>query len=505
MRYSIFRQSEIPIRKRLTIRLVRNTLILVLFLGLLLVLGQILLDHKIQDENLDSTAKQILNMAKNAAAHALWNFDDAGGRDLTIGLLNYKAIKKVEIVDTKGRVLASVEQEVRTPLPRSARWLFGGYRDYSLDLFDPTGQSSTEYRGEWIGKINISLDTQIITVDFLKRATFILVSGLLMNLLLASLLLFIFHMIVGRPLLAVGDELATVDPQNPGGHRLQSPGHHRDDELGRLINNANDLLLAVAENIRRRELAENEFRKSEEQKLRLQTELECAAEIQRKLLPSNIPTVPGFEFAAHCLPARLVGGDFYDWHEKAPGIMTLTLGDVMGKGMAAAMLMATTRASLRTIAQGETPAVALQWAEKALRQDLDRSESFVTLFHSQLNLATRVLTYVDCGHGFAFLRRKDGGVEELQPRGLPLGVSSKEPFQEGSVCLEDGDALVLYSDGVIDAAPEMELNNTILAAQLVGASSAEEMVGCVLNLVPQDTLLPDDMTVLVAYCRHSLG
>ena len=74
---------------------------------------------------------------------------------------------------------------------------------------------------------------------------------------------------------------------------------------------------------------------------------------------------------------------------------------------------------LRAVAQTNSLAAALQWTERALRQDLDRSESFVTLFHAQLNLASRKLTFVDRGHGFVFLSRMDGRVEELLPRGLP--------------------------------------------------------------------------------------
>jgi serine phosphatase RsbU (regulator of sigma subunit) len=143
------------------------------------------------------------------------------------------------------------------------------------------------------------------------------------------------------------------------------------------------------------------------------------------------------------------------------------------------------------------PAIAVQLAEQSLRHDLNSSESFVTLFLARLNVDASLMTYVDCGHGFAFLRRRDGKVEELLPRGLPLGVLSEEKYQEGGCVFEDGDAFVLYSDGLIDAQTEYTLDNKALAARLQGAANAREMVDRIAAMVPPGNPLPDDLTVLV--------
>jgi len=172
---------------------------------------------------------------------------------------------------------------------------------------------------------------------------------------------------------------------------------------------------------------------------------------------------------------------------------------VMGKGLAAAMLMATVRASLRAVSQAYPPAEALRKAESALRQDLSNSESFVTLFHAQLELATRRLTYVDCGHGLVFMLRADGSVEELLPRGLPLGVLARESFQEGHAVFERGDSLVLFSDGLMDAMQQTELDNESLAKWL-WAASAQEMVDRLLQVMPSEAMPPDDMTLVVVKC-----
>lgn len=177
----------------------------------------------------------------------------------------------------------------------------------------------------------------------------------------------------------------------------------------------------------------------------------------------------------------------------------ITLGDVMGKGLAAAMLMATVRASIRSLGHN-SPAKAIRLAEAALKPDLDNSESFVTLFLGQLNTENRRFTYVDCGHGFVFLRRRDGTVEELAPRGLPLGVPGDKDYQEGTLDFAVGDTLVLYSDGLIDARPELKLSKTRLAEQIAGSGTAREMVDRLVDLTRQQAPQPDDVTVLVAHC-----
>jgi len=247
--------------------------------------------------------------------------------------------------------------------------------------------------------------------------------------------------------------------------------------------------------------AEADLLASEERRLKLLAQLEFAAEVQAKLLPQAAPVIAGFEVAARCRPAQQVAGDFYDWQALPADRFCLTLGDVMGKGLAAAMLMATVRASLRAAIREHHPALALQQAAEALHQDLEGSDSFVTLFHAQLDLQSRRLRYVDCGHGHVFLRQASGAVEELLPRGLPLGIFAGEGFQEGTLSLMPGDALVLYSDGLIDAFPGQPPTPAELASHLAAATDAEEMVARLFALVPKDAHLPDDLTVLVLRCQ----
>jgi serine phosphatase RsbU (regulator of sigma subunit) len=271
---------------------------------------------------------------------------------------------------------------------------------------------------------------------------------------------------------------------------------HDQGELGHLARAFDDMAESLQE--------QHEQRLVQEQiRLQLATllgELARAAEVQAGLLPREAPALTGFELAARCVPAREVGGDFYDWQAPAPGSLTLTLGDVMGKGMPAALLMATARAVVRAVARQNRPAVTLDLAERALEADFERSGSFITLFHAQLDLAARRLAYVDAGHGHVFVRRGDGTAEELRPRGLPLNVLPDLTYQEGALTFQAGDALVLYSDGLVDARPDLTLDRHALAERLDGAASAAEMVDRLVALAELTGPPPDDLTLLVLRC-----
>ncbi|HEY5973566.1 MAG TPA: SpoIIE family protein phosphatase [Geobacteraceae bacterium] len=260
--------------------------------------------------------------------------------------------------------------------------------------------------------------------------------------------------------------------------------------------------IVIIRDITERKRAEEAFHASEKARCLLLAELACAAEVQANLLPHIYPKLNGFEIAARCLPAHQVGGDFFDWLEVSPGIVALTLGDVMGNGMAAAMLMATVRATIHAVAQQVHPARSLQLAERALRVDLENSDRFVTLFHARLDTTTRTLTFVDCGHGHVFFLRADGRVEELLPRGLPLGIPGKEKYQEGTVTFNIGDTLVMYSDGLVDAQPDLSLDKHKLAERVSNAASAMEMVELLTDIPGLTDPPPDDLTVLVVRCKE---
>jgi sigma-B regulation protein RsbU (phosphoserine phosphatase) len=228
-------------------------------------------------------------------------------------------------------------------------------------------------------------------------------------------------------------------------------------------------------------------------------ELARAGEAQAEILPTADPHFHDFELAARCVPAGdgEVGGDFYDWQELGPTVLSLVVGDVMGKGMPAALMMATVRAVLRALVPQNGPAAALQRAACTLDPDLARSGSFVTLFHAQLDAATSRLSYSDAGHGFVLFRRANGRVEELRHVGLPLGVLADEVYREDAIVFGPGDVLIVYSDGLTEAQPALLMDRALLASLIDDATSAAGIADRLVELGRADGPLRDDLTIAV--------
>ncbi len=233
----------------------------------------------------------------------------------------------------------------------------------------------------------------------------------------------------------------------------------------------------------------------------LEAEVELAAHVEMDLLPASLPVLSGFEVAARTVPAREVGGDFYEWQETGHGELDFTVGDAMGRGMPAALLMATVRAALRTAERMRPPAAALEMVRAGLEKDLVRTEGFVTLFHGRLNAAARRLQYVDAGHAHLFVLHEDGSFANLLPRGPALGIPSPKPYEEGAFVFSPGDALIIYTDGILDAEPELELDHTTLAGRLTSGQNAAGMVAQLLETATNENSLPeDDVTAVVLRC-----
>ncbi len=236
----------------------------------------------------------------------------------------------------------------------------------------------------------------------------------------------------------------------------------------------------------------------DEKRRQLEAELRRAASVQNTLLPNTVPKVDGFEFAARCVPARQVGGDFYDWDEPNNRLLTFCLCDVMGKGMAAALMMATVRAVFHAVVRDSPPVEALRYMMTTLDKDFEASDSFVTLFMVQLNKETQRLSYVDAGHGYAFILRANGQVDLLEKRGLPLGIMIDETYSQEEFSLSSGDALIIYSDGLIDAHQHRELDHYALADEIRSCQSAQAIVDRLVDFATQATNeIPDDITVVV--------
>jgi phosphoserine phosphatase RsbU/P len=220
-----------------------------------------------------------------------------------------------------------------------------------------------------------------------------------------------------------------------------------------------------------------------------------AAHVQEGMLPKS-PFVTGmFEVAAHFTPAREISGDFYDWYQPDANRIAVTLGDVMGKGLPAAMMMATVRAALRASAQLEDLEQSVRLAARVMEAPLEVNEAFVTVFHGVFDLANGDLHYIDAGHGHARILRGSTGQENLSLRGAPIGMFPETEFTIGFANLKPGDTLLVFSDGLLDLRPDMAVKDVLLPADVRRAESAQDLVN-LLTKGARDRELPDDVTVL---------
>jgi phosphoserine phosphatase RsbU/P len=191
----------------------------------------------------------------------------------------------------------------------------------------------------------------------------------------------------------------------------------------------------------------------EEQKRKmLARDLERAAEIQRRLLPASAPEIPGFDLAGYNAPCRTVGGDYFDFVPMPYGRLAILIGDVSGKGMGAALLVSHLQAATHLLFEEAEPLVSqISRLNRSVSANCPRN-CFITLFAAILDLRTNELVYCNAGHNPPLVLRADDKVEQLAATGFPLGILRDALYDVNYCRLESGDVLVLYSDGVTEAA-----------------------------------------------------
>jgi serine phosphatase RsbU (regulator of sigma subunit) len=220
-----------------------------------------------------------------------------------------------------------------------------------------------------------------------------------------------------------------------------------------------------------------------------------AADLQAGMLPASPFKLNGFEVAAHFAPAREISGDFYDWYQPDPRFLAVTLGDVMGKGLPAAIMMATVRAALRGSARLEDMEEGVNLAARVMATALEVNHAYVTLFHGMFDCNSGELHYIDAGHGYARVLRGVTRQESLRERSAPIGIFPDSRFAVGKVTLDPGDTLVVFSDGLIELRPDLATREVQLPYDARRATSAQELVD-ILAEGSRGRDLADDVTVL---------
>jgi serine phosphatase RsbU (regulator of sigma subunit) len=238
-------------------------------------------------------------------------------------------------------------------------------------------------------------------------------------------------------------------------------------------------------------------------------ELEIAMQVQSRLFPQRLPTMRALEYAGACVQTQRVGGDYYDFLDLGQERLGLVIGDIAGKGMPAALLMANLQANLRSLC-----ATAIDQPERLLQQmnrlfyENTADNAYATFFYSEYDDRTGGLRYANCGHLPALLLRSDGGVERLEATTAVLGLFTEWECRTAERRLTPGDLLVIYTDGITEAfnASEQEEfgeERLIEALRTHRRMSPTDLVGAILDEVrrfsPHEQ--SDDITLIVARCR----
>ena len=249
---------------------------------------------------------------------------------------------------------------------------------------------------------------------------------------------------------------------------------------------------------------------------RMVEQMRLAGVIQRRMIPEKAPNVPGLDIAATYIPCFDVGGDFYSFHQLGENSIDIAIADVIGKGIPAAIMMSSFRGAVKAFidAVGDFPTYCQNRSKvdcgreiikrlNRLACDECRDGEFITLFDAAINVEDMTITYCNCGHEPALLIR-DGQLTNLQKGGLVLGVDPKAEYEVETIKLKEGDCLLFYTDGLIDAANfdgqfwgREKLLESIMK---VASRSAEQMIQEVLGYRRRFVGLArqiDDMSMVV--------
>jgi sigma-B regulation protein RsbU (phosphoserine phosphatase) len=263
------------------------------------------------------------------------------------------------------------------------------------------------------------------------------------------------------------------------------------------------------------------------EKERLESEIEIARQVQSQLFPRSTPHSPNLRLAALCQPAHMVSGDYYDYAAAGPGRIAIAIGDVAGKGISAALVMAALQSSLRAQLEGSLEALSIAEAAAAGGQPQTKTgsavstsrilarinrqlheatspEKYATFFLGIYDEASSALTYTNAGHLPPILIR-NGVTQELEINGTIVGAFPSVQYTESRVLLEPGDLLVCFTDGASEPEnPFGEMFGEQRLAQVIAAHTdlpEDRIIATVLEKVQEWTgsqELPDDFTLLLA-------
>jgi phosphoserine phosphatase RsbU/P len=332
-------------------------------------------------------------------------------------------------------------------------------------------------------------DTYLIAFVLIVIAFFVIEAGALIT-----------GLVLTRQITKTVDELYRATQYVRSGDFSHRVRIERRDQLGVLGESFNDMIGSVSTLIQ-----------EQQQRQRLENEISIAREVQDQLFPRTLPKVPGVEIEAICKAARAVSGDYYDFIQLSPTHLAIAIADISGKGISAALLMASLQAALRSqVLVGGSEHMSTAELVSRLNKHLVRNtgdDRFATFFIAVYDSATRNLRYTNAGHLPSFLICKDSALH-LDKGGMVLGVVEDYCYEEGSVIVAPDSLLVGYSDGLVEPenvyGEEFGIRRLQQAAVHVQGASPQVVAESLMTAAEEWAGTPeqaDDMTVIVARLR----
>lgn len=481
--------------RSLTAKQAAVTVAVVLALSLVGSFAELFIAWRNTRDEVRAQAAQMLETVDGSAVEAAYQLNGDLARQVVVGLIGYQAVDEARILDNFGDTLgARSRTRERSALAGLAEHLFGDVVVYSR----PLKRARDNAPATEVGRLDLKLSPQAVAHTFLDLAMVNAGFGLLRSLAIVALVVGIFYTMITRPLVRLSRLVAKVDPDHPGAAPIPTLAGHGQDELGVLVESLNTLLDAsqqgldqrdraqaeltaltqdlerrVAERTRELEAASEEIsslnRLLKAENLRMGAELDVSRRLQQMILPTpdELAEIHGLDVATFMEPASEVGGDYYDILQAGNGRLRIGIGDVTGHGLESGVVMLMTQSAVRTlVTSDEGDAVRLlDVLNRTIYKNVER-------MGSDKNLTLALLDYrpdaPDGEHGIAghlrvsgqhesiIVVRHGGKVELIDTLdlGLPIGLVDdvRDFVAEITILLHPGDVVVLYTDGITEAA-----------------------------------------------------
>lgn len=504
--------GHIPFARGLTFRQAAVTLLIALLLGLVAAAVELYADWRAIRAEVQEQTNRTLRLVHGPAAEAAFQYNDVLAAQVAGGLFDYRQMQRVVLLDNFGNTIAKRERSQTQPAGALATWLFGDITTYTRTL----QHSATPGAASEVGQLEVTLAADGIAGSFVQRGLVIVSVGLAKALGISALVVLLFYFMITRPLLALHGAITRIDPAQPGSWPRPALAHHGQDELGQIVASLDALMHAFQRGLEQRDQARDE-------NARLGAELDVSRRIQQILLPSRseLDAIESLDIAAYMEPAGEVGGDYYDILRHADGVR-IGIGDVTGHGLESGVVMLMTQSAVRTMLTSREEDVVREMAvlnttiyDNVQRMGCGKNLTLALLDYRPLRADEIAAGDDACGrlricgqHESVIVVRANGKLEvfDTDALGFPIGLIEEmsEFVDEIVLTLAAGDTVVLYTDGITEAADDAHRLYGLERLAAVVAAHHRESSESIKTRIVEDVkahigtqTLYDDLTLVV--------